>query len=103
MNPRSTEAKIARLTREIAEIDEFFYKVKDRLPYAGMLERKRDDMVRSTVLQLPCGQKIEAVEKMVSCAKKSPAKAGLSLQEEPSNVTFTIDENKISAANYCDC
>jgi len=25
-------------------------------------------------------------------AKKSPARAGLSLQEEPSNVTFTIDE-----------
>jgi hypothetical protein len=24
-------------------------------------------------------------------AKKSPARAGLSLQEEPSNVTFTID------------
>ena len=27
----------------------------------------------------------------VSGAKKSPARAGLSLQEEPSNVTFTID------------
>ena len=54
-NPRSLEAKITRLTREIAEIDEFFYRAsenKDRDLYAGMLERKRDDMVRSAVLQM---------------------------------------------------
>ena len=54
-SPRSVEAKITRLTREIAEIDEFFYRTeenKDRDLYAGMLERKRDDMVRSAVLQL---------------------------------------------------
>jgi hypothetical protein len=53
-NPRSVEAKITRLTREIAEIDELFYtanKDEDRYLYAGMLERKRDDMVRSTILQ----------------------------------------------------
>jgi len=53
-NPRSVEAKITRLTREIEEIDQFFYKGnenEDRLLYAGMLERKRDDMVRSAVLQ----------------------------------------------------
>ena len=52
---KSIETKIARLVREIAEIDEFFYKgsaSEDRLLYAGMLERKRDDMVRSAVLQL---------------------------------------------------
>ena len=30
--------------------------------------------------------------------KESPAKAGLSLQEEPSNVTFTIDEQQTSPA-----
>jgi len=54
-NPRSVEAKITRLTREIAEIDEFFYRTeenKDRDLYAGMLERKRDDIVRSAVLQM---------------------------------------------------
>ena len=31
--------------------------------------------------------------------RKSPAKAGLSLQEEPSNVTFTINAHKTSAAD----
>ena len=54
-NPRSVEAKIERLSREIAEIDEFFYQTEetgDRVLYAGILERKRDDMVRSAVLQL---------------------------------------------------
>jgi len=54
-NPRSIEAKITRLTREIAEIDQFFYRRnenEDRLLHAGMLERKRDDMVRSAVLQI---------------------------------------------------
>jgi hypothetical protein len=52
---KSVETKIRRLTREIREIDEFFYetdKDADRAFYAGMLERKRDDMVRSVVLQL---------------------------------------------------
>jgi hypothetical protein len=32
-------------------------------------------------------------------AKKTPARAGLSLQEEPSNVTFTIDAQTNSAAD----
>jgi hypothetical protein len=52
---RSIETKIARLGREITEIDEYFYsgnEDEDRLLYAGMLERKRDDIVRSAVLQL---------------------------------------------------
>jgi len=54
-NPKSIEAAIRRLTREIEEIDNFFYASNledDRLLYAGMLERKRDDMVRSAVLQM---------------------------------------------------
>jgi|SRR5262245_38620 len=35
--------------------------------------------------------------------KGSPAKAGLSLQEEPSNVTFTIDERQTPQLNSrCD-
>lgn len=54
-NPKSVESKIIRLTREIAAIDEFFYRSnenKDRSLYAGMLERKRDDMVRAAVLQM---------------------------------------------------
>ncbi len=52
---RSVEAKIGRLTREIAKIDQFFYgteEASERHLYAGMLERKRDDMVGSIVLQL---------------------------------------------------
>ncbi len=54
-NPKSVEAAIKRLTREIEEVDNFFYKSNeddDRVLYAGMLERKRDDMVRSAVLQM---------------------------------------------------
>ena len=54
-NPKTVEAAIKRLTREIEEIDNFFYKGsenEDRVLYAGMLERKRDDMVRSAVLQM---------------------------------------------------
>ena len=54
-NPKSIEAAIKRLTREIEQIDNFFYASNledDRLLYAGMLERKRDDMVRSAVLQM---------------------------------------------------
>ena len=43
------------MTREIAKIDDVFYgvnKTEERELYAGMLERKRDDMVRSAVLQM---------------------------------------------------
>jgi hypothetical protein len=52
---KSFETKIRRLTREIRKLDEFFYgtdKDNDHTLYAGMLERKRDDMVRSVVFQL---------------------------------------------------
>jgi hypothetical protein len=54
-NPQSVETHIKRLTREIAEIEAELYvrgNEKDRILRAGMLERQRDDMVRSAVLQL---------------------------------------------------
>lgn len=54
-NPKRIEAAIKRLTCEIEEIDSYFYKPNendDRHLYAGMLERKRDDIVRSAVLQI---------------------------------------------------
>ena len=41
--------KIGRLTREIAEIDKHFYLFNeddDPVLHAGMLERKRDDIIR---------------------------------------------------------
>jgi hypothetical protein len=43
-----------RLEREIAEIDEFFYGAKHDDPHGrySMMERKRDDIVRSIVLQM---------------------------------------------------
>jgi hypothetical protein len=47
--------KIRRLEREIASIDEMFYlpeKHGDAAQHAGMLERKRDDIIRAAVLQL---------------------------------------------------
>ncbi|HVO62884.1 MAG TPA: hypothetical protein VMT53_18270 [Terriglobales bacterium] len=43
------------MKREITKIDEVFYRIndtEDRVLYAGMLERKRDDMIRSAVLQM---------------------------------------------------
>jgi len=52
---RSVEEKIKRLLREITEIDEHFYhqsRTTDRDLYAGMLERKRDDVIRVAVLQM---------------------------------------------------
>jgi hypothetical protein len=54
-NPRRAEAAIKRFTREIDEFDRFFYRVNendDRASYAHMLERKREDMVRSAVLHI---------------------------------------------------
>ena len=52
---RYLKAKIARLTREIAQIEKDFYyqAAQESLDeHAGMLERKRDDAVRAAVLQL---------------------------------------------------
>jgi hypothetical protein len=57
-NPKRVEAAIRRLTREIEEIDIHFYRThetEDRALFAGMLERKRDDMVRGAVIQLHTG------------------------------------------------
>ena len=54
-NPKSVETKITRLTKELGQFDKFFYgfnEEKDRASYASMLERKRDDVVRSAVLQV---------------------------------------------------
>ena len=53
-NPARVENRIKRLTREIEAIDDVMYswnKNEDRFLYMGNLERKRDDMVRCTVLQ----------------------------------------------------
>jgi len=47
--------KIRRLEREIAQIEDIFYlpeKRGDATLHAGMLERKRDDVIRGAVLQL---------------------------------------------------
>lgn len=52
---RVVESKIRRLDREIAEIQDYMYgpsKDKDRRLYASMLEHKRNDVVRSCVLQI---------------------------------------------------
>jgi hypothetical protein len=53
--PKYIEGKIKRLTRELNEIDQYSYPGADsdeRTNYVSMLERKRDDRVRSVVLQL---------------------------------------------------
>jgi len=45
-NPKQVEKRIRRLTREIEEIDHFFYgfhKESDHFLYMGMLEFKRDE------------------------------------------------------------
>ena len=54
-NAARLEARIRRLTAEIDEIDKFFYgrnDEQDRGAYLSMLEHKRDDFVRATILQL---------------------------------------------------
>jgi hypothetical protein len=54
-NGITLKRKIARLERELKEIDRFFYLSEERSDpgqHASMLERKRDDIVRSVVLQL---------------------------------------------------
>jgi len=52
---RYLNAKISRLKREIGEIEDYFYvqsAARDAAEHAGMLERKRDDVVRGAVLQI---------------------------------------------------
>lgn len=53
-NPKRVEAAIKRLSREIEQMDELFYpeNTEERYLYAGMLERKRDDLVRGFVIQI---------------------------------------------------
>jgi hypothetical protein len=52
-NPKRAEQTIRRLNKEIREIEGALYQSDDDpVLIAGMLERKRDDIVRSTVLQL---------------------------------------------------
>ena len=53
-NPKRVEAAIKRLSREIEKMDELFYpeNTEERHLYAGMLERKRDDLVRGFVIQI---------------------------------------------------
>jgi hypothetical protein len=53
-NPKRVEAAIRRLSREIEQMDELFYpeNTQERHLYAGMLERKRDDLVRGFVIQI---------------------------------------------------
>lgn len=49
------KSRIKRITREIATLDDFlyeFHKDDDRFLYMSSLERKRDDVVRSAVLQM---------------------------------------------------
>jgi hypothetical protein len=53
-NPKRAEQAIKRLNREVAEIEAAIYLMDQREPalVATMLERKRDDIVRSAVLQV---------------------------------------------------
>jgi hypothetical protein len=53
-NPKRVQQAIKRLNKEIEEIDAAIYAPGEDDPVlvAGMLERKRDDIVRSAVLQL---------------------------------------------------
>lgn len=53
-NPKRVETAIKRLSREIEQMDDLFYpeNTEERYLYAGMLERKRDDLVRGFVIQI---------------------------------------------------
>lgn len=53
-NPKRVEATIKRLSCEIEQMDELFYpeNTEERHLYSGMLERKRDDLVRGFVIQI---------------------------------------------------
>lgn len=109
---RYIETKIRRLTREIKEIDEFFYGAgndSDRELYAAMLERKRDDIVRSAVLQLHTaieniltswimrdvlGTKIEELKKR---ARTKSAKALHRMLSHSGNIGFDMKLNFVVA------
>lgn len=73
------ERKIRRLLREIDRIDKVFYRPdenKDRSLYAGMLERKRDDMVRSAVLQMHTAIE-DIINSLILCRVLNVARADL--------------------------
>ena len=96
---RYIETKITRLSREIAEIDGFFYRGsedEDRGLYASMLERKRDDMVRSTVLQIHT-----AIENILLCVvvlgehlTRSPFDSGYPRYARPTRFSESFDLSK---------
>jgi hypothetical protein len=54
-NPKSVETRIARLTKEIGQIESFLYDLDaqdERIGVSALLEHKRDDLVRAAVLQI---------------------------------------------------
>jgi hypothetical protein len=53
-SPKRVQATIKRLSREIEQMEKLFYpeNTKERHLYAGMLEHKRDDLVRGFVIQI---------------------------------------------------
>jgi hypothetical protein len=54
LSPKRVQKTIRRLQKEIGDLDEALYDPSDDDPFVvwGVLERKRDDMVRAAVLQL---------------------------------------------------
>jgi hypothetical protein len=83
LNPKSAERVIARLSREIADIEDFFYhseRNSDRSLYASMLERKRDDIIRSAVVQLHTATENvldTAIERAVLGTRTTPRRKGV--------------------------
>jgi len=54
-NPKSVETRIARLKKEMGQIESFLYDLDaqdERIGVAALLEHKRDDLVRAAVLQI---------------------------------------------------
>ena len=54
-NSKSVETRIARLKKEIGQIESFLYDLDaqdERIGVAALLEHKRDDLVRAAVLQI---------------------------------------------------
>ena len=82
-NRNSVERMIARLTREIVEIDRYVYRVDeidDRVGFATMLQRKRDDVVRGTIIQIHTAIEDllnEWIEKKLLGATKSKRRRGV--------------------------
>lgn len=80
---KNIATKVSRLTREIDHINKFFYEADqkgDPVLYASMLERKRDDIVRSIVLQLHTGTE-DIINSLIEC---------VALDAKPSNRKLRI-------------